>query len=201
MEPKEVTPVMHDEFYRFVANAYDRPRFVLHYKTDAPLNVRALLYIPEGKPGIFDMSPQTEAGVGLYCRKVLIKNKAENILPKWLRFCKGVVDSEDIPLNLSRELLQESALIRKLRTVLTNRVLRFLHDKSVKEKEEYDRFYRDYGIFLKEGIISSPEQAEKVDEFIRNFIQILNVIFSNFCRKKSLNCCATNLHLNLLARK
>jgi TNF receptor-associated protein 1 len=170
MEPKEVTPVMHDEFYRFVANAYDRPRFVLHYKTDAPLNVRALLYIPEGKPGLFDMSPQTEAGVGLYCRKVLIKNKAENILPKWLRFCKGVVDSEDIPLNLSRELLQESALIRKLRTVLTNRVLRFLHDKSVKEKEEYDRFYRDYSIFLKEGIISSPEQAEKVDKFIRTSI-------------------------------
>lgn len=162
MEPKEVTPVEHDEFYRFVANAYDRPRFVLHYKTDAPINVRALLYVPEGKPGLFEMSPQSsESGLGLYCRRVLIKNKAENLLPKWLRFCKGVVDSEDIPLNLSRELLQESALIRKLRTVLTNRLLRFLHDRSVKAPAEYDRFYLDYGIFLKEGIITSTDQQEK----------------------------------------
>ena len=145
MDPKQVTPVMHDEFYRFITNAYDRPRFVLHYQTDAPLNVRALFYVPEGKPGLFEMSPQTESGVGLYSRRVLIKNKAENILPKWLRFCKGVVDSEDIPLNLSRELLQESSLIRKLRTVITNRLLRFLFDRSQKEKEEYDRFYQEYG--------------------------------------------------------
>ncbi len=112
MEPKQVTAVEHDEFYRFVSNAYDRPRFVLHYKTDVPLNVRALLYFPEGKPGLFEMSRETDTGLSLYCRRVLIKNKAEHLLPKWLRFVKGVVDSEDIPLNLSRELLQEGALIR-----------------------------------------------------------------------------------------
>jgi len=112
MEPKEVTAVQHDDFYRFISNAYDRPRFILHYKTDAPLNVRALLYVPEGKPGLFELSRESDTGVSLYCRRVLIKNKAENLLPKWLRFCKGVVDSEDIPLNLSRELLQESVLIR-----------------------------------------------------------------------------------------
>jgi TNF receptor-associated protein 1 len=74
--------------------------------------VRALLYVPEGKPGLFELSRESDTGVSLYCRRVLIKNKAENLLPKWLRFCKGVVDSEDIPLNLSRELLQESVLIR-----------------------------------------------------------------------------------------
>ncbi|XP_057375330.1 heat shock protein 75 kDa, mitochondrial-like [Daphnia carinata] len=161
MDPKEVTAVQHDEFYRFISDSYDRPRFVLHYKTDVPLNVRALIYFPEGKPGLFEMSRESDAGLALYCRRVLIKNKAENLLPKWLRFCKGVVDSEDIPLNLSRELLQEGALIRKLRTVLTNRILRFLHDKSQKAKDEYERFYRDYGIFLKEGILSSNEQLEK----------------------------------------
>ncbi|XP_049764773.1 heat shock protein 75 kDa, mitochondrial [Schistocerca cancellata] len=161
MDPKEITPQMHDEFYRFVGNAYDRPRFTLHYKTDAPLSVRALIYFPEGKPGLFEMSRDMDVGVALYSRKVLIKSKADNILPKWLRFVKGVVDSEDIPLNLSRELLQNSALIRKLRTVLVNRILRFLHDRSTKDVEKFDAFYKDYGLFLKEGIVSSEEQLQK----------------------------------------
>ncbi|XP_052872938.1 heat shock protein 75 kDa, mitochondrial isoform X4 [Anopheles cruzii] len=161
MEPKQVTPEQHNEFYRFVGNTFDTPRFVLHYKTDVPLSIRALLYFPEGKPGLFEMSRDADVGVALYTRKVLIQSKTENLLPKWLRFVKGVVDSEDIPLNLSRELLQNSALIRKLRTALTNRVLRFLHDRSVKEPESYTKFYKDYGLFLKEGIVTSQEQQEK----------------------------------------
>lgn len=161
MEPKDVTQDQHNEFYRFVGNTFDTPRFTLHYKTDVPLSIRALLYFPEGKPGLFEMSRDSDIGVALYTRKVLIQSKTENLLPKWLRFIKGVVDSEDIPLNLSRELLQNSALIRKLRTVLTNRVLRFLHDRSTKDPENYDRFYKDYGLFLKEGIVTSQEPNEK----------------------------------------
>lgn len=160
VDSKDITPQMHDEFYRFIANSFDRPRFTLHYIADAPLSVRALLYFPEGKPGLFELSRDADVGVALYCRKVLIKSKAD-ILPKWLRFVKGVVDSEDIPLNLSRELLQNSALIRKLQTVLTNRILRFLHDKSTKETNEFNLFYKDYGIFLKEGIVSNTEQIQK----------------------------------------
>lgn len=161
MDPKEVTKEQHNDFYRFVGNTYDIPRFVLHYKTDVPLSIRALLYFPEGKPGMFEMSREGEIGVALYTKKILIQSKTENLLPKWLRFVKGVVDSEDIPLNLSRELLQNSALIAKLRNVLTNRVLRFLHDRSTKEPESYEKFYKDYGVFLKEGIITSTEQTEK----------------------------------------
>lgn len=161
MEPKDVTVEQHNEFYRFVGNTFDIPRFTLHYKTDAPLSIRALLYFPEGKPGLFEMSRDGEIGVALYTKKVLIQSKTENLLPKWLRFVKGVVDSEDIPLNLSRELLQNSALIAKLRNVLTNRVLRFLHDRSIKQPEEYEKFYKDYGLFLKEGIVTSHDQKEK----------------------------------------
>lgn len=110
-EPKEITPEQHKDFYRFVSNSYDLPRFTLHYKTDVPLSIRALFYFPDTKPSLFDLSRDTSTGVTLYSRKVMIISKAENILPKWLRFVKGVVDSEDIPLNLSRELLQNSALI------------------------------------------------------------------------------------------
>lgn len=169
MEPKDVTLEQHNEFYRFVGNTFDIPRFTLHYKTDVPLSIRALLYFPEGKPGLFEMSRDSDIGVALYTRKVLIQSKTENLLPKWLRFVKGVVDSEDIPLNLSRELLQNSALIRKLRTVLTNRVLRFLHDRAVKEPDNYDKFYKDYGLFLKEGIVTSnePQEKEEIAKLLR----------------------------------
>jgi TNF receptor-associated protein 1 len=161
MDPKEVTPDMHTEFYRYVGNTFDIPRYTLHYKTDVPLSIRALLYIPEGKPGLFEMSRDASTGIALYTRKVLIQSKTEVLLPKWLRFIKGVVDSEDIPLNLSRELLQNSALIKKLESVLTTRVLKFLLEKSQKDPLEYDKFYKDYGMFLKEGIVTSTDQNEK----------------------------------------
>jgi len=161
MDPKEVDPALHEDFYRYVSNAFDKPRFTLHYRTDAPMDIRALLYFPESRPGMFETSRDGEAGVALYCRKVMIKSKADNLLPKWLRFVKGVVDSEDIPLNLSRELLQDSSLIRKLRQVLTNRVLRYLQDRCRKERKSYMEFYKDYSFFLKEGIVTSTDQYEK----------------------------------------
>ncbi|KAK0183287.1 hypothetical protein PV327_001342 [Microctonus hyperodae] len=161
LEPKEISAEQHAEFYRFISNSYDAPKFILHYTADVPLSIRALLYFPDDKPGLFEMSRDTSPGISLYSRKVLIKSRADNLLPKWLRFVKGVVDSEDIPLNLSRELLQNSALITKLRNVLTARILKFLHERSTKQPEEYNEFYKDYGLFLKEGIVTSNEQSEK----------------------------------------
>jgi len=161
MDPKEVDSDTHEDFYRHVSGAFDKPRFVHHFRADAPMDIRALLYVPESRPGMFETSREGEAGVALYCRKVLIKSKTENIVPKWMRFVKGVVDSEDIPLNLSRELLQDSAQIRKLRTVITNKFLRFLGDKARKETKSYLEFYKDYGFFFKEGIITSNDQYEK----------------------------------------
>ncbi|XP_011694054.1 PREDICTED: heat shock protein 75 kDa, mitochondrial isoform X1 [Wasmannia auropunctata] len=162
-DPKDVTPLQHAEFYRFIGNCIDSPRFVLHYSTDVPLSIKALLYFPDEKPGLFDLARGITSGVSLYNRKILIKSKAENILPKWLRFITGVVDSEDIPLNLSRELLQNSTLIGKLRNVLTARILKFLNERSTKQPEDYNEFYKAYGLFLKEGIITSSDQSEKED--------------------------------------
>ncbi|CRL01686.1 CLUMA_CG014905, isoform A [Clunio marinus] len=163
MEPKEITDEQHLQFYRYIANSFDTPRFKIHFKTDVPVSIRAVLYFPEGKPGLFEMSRDTETGVALYTRKILIQSKTELMLPKWLRFVKGVVDSEDIPLNLSRELLQNSSLIRKIQSVLTSRVLKFLYEKSTKEPENYEKFYKDYGLFLKEGIVTTHDQKEKED--------------------------------------
>ncbi|XP_066498674.1 heat shock protein 75 kDa, mitochondrial [Hoplias malabaricus] len=161
MDPKEISDWQHEEFYRYVAQANDKPRYILHYCTDAPINIRSIFYVPENKPSMFDVSREMGSSVALYSRKVLIHTKAADILPKWLRFLRGVVDSEDIPLNLSRELLQESALIRKLRDVLQQRIIRFMYDQSKKESEKYARFFEDYGLFMREGIVTTAEQEVK----------------------------------------
>ncbi|PWA33845.1 hypothetical protein CCH79_00018726 [Gambusia affinis] len=161
MEPKEISDWQHEEFYRYIAQAYDKPRYTLHYRADAPLNIRSIFYVPDAKPSMFDVSREMGSSVALYSRKVLIQTKATDILPKWLRFLRGVVDSEDIPLNLSRELLQESALIRKLRNVLQQRVIRFLLDQSKKDPEKYNKFFEDYGLFMREGIVTTQEQDVK----------------------------------------
>ncbi|KAL2298774.1 hypothetical protein Nmel_014372 [Mimus melanotis] len=161
LDPKDISEWQHEEFYRFVAQAYDKPRYILHYKTDAPLNIRSIFYVPEQKPSMFDISREMGSSVALYSRKILIQTKAADILPKWLRFLRGVVDSEDIPLNLSRELLQESALIRKLRDVLQKRLIKFFIDQSKKDPEKYAKFFEEYGVFMREGIVTIAEQDVK----------------------------------------
>ncbi|XP_069838216.1 heat shock protein 75 kDa, mitochondrial [Dendropsophus ebraccatus] len=163
MDPKEIGEWQHEEFYRFIAQAYDKPRYTLHYKADAPLNIRSIFYVPEMKPSMFDVSRELGSSVALYSRKVLIQTKATDILPKWLRFLRGVVDSEDIPLNLSRELLQESALLRKLRDVLQRRLIKFFLDQNKKDPEKYNKFFEDYGLFIREGIVTTQEQDVKED--------------------------------------
>lgn len=169
MDPKDISEFQHEEFYRYIAQAYDKPRFILHYKTDAPLNIRSIFYVPEMKPSMFDVSRELGSSVALYSRKVLIQTKATDILPKWLRFVRGVVDSEDIPLNLSRELLQESALIRKLRDVLQQRLIKFFIDQSKKDAEKYAKFFEDYGLFMREGIVTTAEQdiKEEIAKLLR----------------------------------
>ncbi|KAH0632086.1 hypothetical protein JD844_020149 [Phrynosoma platyrhinos] len=163
MEPKDIGDWQHKEFYRFIAQAYDEPRYILHYKTDAPLNIRSLFYVPQMKPSMFDVSRELGSSVALYSRKVLILSKATDILPKWLRFLKGVVDSEDIPLNLSRELLQESTLIRKLQVVLQQRLIKFFVEQGKRDPEKYAKFFEDYGLFMREGIVTLAEQEVKED--------------------------------------
>ena len=113
------------------------------------------------KPSISDISQDSDVGVSLYSKKVLILAKANQILPRWLRFMKGVVDSEDIPLNLSRELLQDSNLIRRLRNILTQKIIRLLNDESKVDPVKFKEFYDDFSLYFKEGITKSQDQAEK----------------------------------------
>jgi TNF receptor-associated protein 1 len=120
--PHEVERDTYVEFYKYIANAIDDPLEILHFRADAPLEVRSLLFIPSFHSEKYGME-RMEPGVSLYSRKVLIEHKSPDILPDWLRFVKGVVDSEDLPLSISREKPQDSALIGKLRKALTRRFL------------------------------------------------------------------------------
>ncbi|XP_062513714.1 heat shock protein 75 kDa, mitochondrial-like [Corticium candelabrum] len=160
LPPKDVSQSQHEEFYKFIADAYDTPRYHLHFATDAPLNVRALFYIPQMLPEMFG-SQIVEPGVNLYSRRVLIQPKARGILPDWMRFVKGVVDSEDIPLNLSRELLQQTEVIRKLRMILTSRLLKFLGDEAKKDRKKYEKFFNDCGLYFRGGLVSAEDDYQK----------------------------------------
>jgi len=122
MEPNTVDDETHEEFYKYIAKAFDTPLTRLHFRADAPIEVKALFYVPSfhsERNGMERMKP----GVGLYCRKVLIENHSPDILPDWLRFIKGIVDSEDLPLSISREKPQDAKLIQKLRKVLTRKLI------------------------------------------------------------------------------
>ena len=132
------------------------------YKADAPLNIRSVLYVPSNIPEMFGFG-RMELGVSLYSRKILIQSKAQKILPEWLRFVRGVVDSEDIPLNLSRELLQDSALIQKLSDVLVNKLLRFFLEQSRKDEEKFKKFMQECGNYFREGIVTDQSSSRRED--------------------------------------
>ena len=154
------------EFYKFQANAFDEPRFWLHFNADAPLEINSILFAPTENMEGFGFG-RMEPGVSLYCRKVLIDSDPKNLLPDWLRFVRGVVDSADLPLNISRESMQDSSLIQKLNKVLTKRFLKTLEEKAKKEPEVYDDFWQNFGLFLKEGVTTDFTHRDHLLKLLR----------------------------------
>ena len=150
-DKKSISENQYNEFYRFISNAFDTPKYTLHFSADAPIDLKALLFVPSFHTEKLGMG-RTEMGVSLYSRKVLIESKPSDLLPDWLRFVKGVVDSEDLPLSLSREKPQDSALIRRIREAITRRLLRFLEGEMKDNPAKYNEFYTEFAFFFKEGI-------------------------------------------------
>lgn len=162
----ETTPEQYAEFYKFQAHAYDEPRFHLHFSADAPLQINAILFVPRDnseKQGLGRVEP----GVALYSRRVLIDAKPQDFLPSWLRFLRGVVDCEDLPLNISRETPQDKSIIAKLRGVITVRFLRFLEEEAAQRPESYATFYEEFGIYLKEGAALDFSHREQLSKLLR----------------------------------
>jgi len=162
----EITEEEYTEFYKFIGTAVDEPLYRLHFSADAPLAINALVYVPKENFEVLGMG-RMQPGVNLYCQKVLIDQHSENILPEWLRFLKGVVDSEDLPLNISRQSLQDNALVVKLRKVLTKRVIKFLNEEAERDATKYLEFWKTFGIFIKEGITSDYEHRGELGKLLR----------------------------------
>lgn len=166
-KPKnDITDDEYTEFYKFIGKAWDEPRYRMHFSADAPLEINALLFVPQENTELFGMG-QMEAGVSLYCKNVLIDDNPEGLLPEWLRFLRGVIDSADLPLNISRESMQDSALVRKLNRVVTKRFLKFLDGEAKSDAEKYGEFYQKFSRFLKEGIATDHESKDSIAKLLR----------------------------------
>ncbi len=156
----------YNDFYKFIGNAATDPMYRLHFSADAPLAINALLFVPAENFEVFGFG-KVEPGVNLYCQRILIDQHSKNILPEWLRFLKGVVDSEDLPLNISRQALQDNSLVAKLRRVITKRFLKHLDEEATREPEQYLKFWSTFGIYLKEGATSDYEYQKEIGKLLR----------------------------------
>ncbi|MEY2745865.1 MAG: hypothetical protein RL112_907 [Planctomycetota bacterium] len=149
---EEIKKEEYDEFYRRLAHDWTPPFETIHFKAEGGLEYSALLFVPERRPmDLFD-GTQGRSRIALYVRRVLIMQESEDLLPSWLRFVRGVVDSNDLPLNVSREVLQSDSKVRAIGKRLVKRVLDALDGVKSNDRERYARFWRNFGVCLKEGI-------------------------------------------------
>ena len=165
-EPKSsIKPEQYNEFYKFLSHDFEDPFHVIHKSVDAPIQFNALLFIPKKNTDIFGFN-RDNYGLDLYVRRVLINHQNKDLLPEYLSFVKGVVDSEDLPLNISRETLQENVIFTKIATSVTKQVLSELEKLAKDDKEKYAQFWKEFARIFKMGYTDYANQ-EKFVELLR----------------------------------
>ncbi len=157
----EISELQYKEFYRHVAHSFDDPWLTLHYRAEGKLDYSALLYVPGTPP--FDLfHPERKGHLRLYVKRVFITDDCPELLPSWLRFLRGIVDSEDLPLNVSREMLQKNPLLARIRSGLLKRVLDTLEKRAKEDAEDYAKFWGNFGAVVKEGIYEEAGERERI---------------------------------------
>src|ERR1700751_2809845 len=157
----EITAEQYKEFYHHVGHSFDDPWLTLHNKAEGVLEYTNLLFVPSTKP--FDLfDPERKSRIKLYVRRVFITDAATDLLPASLRFRRGIVDSEDLPLNVSREMLQSNPMAARIRQQLTRRVLSELAKKAGEAADEYAKFWDNFGAVLKEGLYEERDHRDEV---------------------------------------
>jgi len=164
--PSELSDEEYNGFYRYISASDDEPFYRLHLTADAPIQLSSILFVPPRNLEKFGFT-KLKPGVSLYSRRVLIQQHMEKLLPEYLRFINGVVDSDDIKLNISRETLQDDAVFRKLGSFLTKRIFRFLGEEAEKDSVRYSEFWDLFGAFLKEGVVSDFENRRELAKLLR----------------------------------
>jgi molecular chaperone HtpG len=167
LRPKnEITDEEYGEFYKHISHDMNSPAETIHYNAEGAIEFKALLFIPEAKPFDMMMNNDPKAHLNLYVQRVFISNEFDNLLPGYLRFVKGVVDSSDLPLNVSREILQENPMLDKIRKNLVGRILKTLAQMKKQDYAEFLIFHENFSTVLKEGLQSDWENKEKIADLL-----------------------------------
>jgi molecular chaperone HtpG len=162
----ELSDEDYQAFYQHITHDSDTARTWAHNKVEGNIEYTSLLYLPKRAP--FDLfEREQKGGIQLYVKRVFIMDKAAELLPPWLRFMRGLVDTADLPLNVSRELLQNNRTVEKIKSALVKRSLDLLEDLAANKSEEYAQFWTTFGAVLKEGIIDDPGQKERIAKLLR----------------------------------
>lgn len=163
---KDITEEQYTEFYRHSSHAFDTPWHVMHNKVEGTLNHTSLLFVPTVQP--FDLfDAERKSHVKLYVNRVFISETTKDLVPAYLRFLRGIVDSQDLSLNVSREMLQTDPKLAKIKTQVTKKVLSELKKKATKAPEDYAKFWANFGAVLKEGLVEDPNLRDRILEVCR----------------------------------
>lgn len=167
LRPKnEITAEEYSEFYKHLSHDMNEPAETIHYNAEGAIEFKALLFIPEKRPFDLMMNHDPKAHLNLYVQRVFISNEFGNLLPGYLRFVKGVVDASDLPLNVSREILQENPQLEKIRNNLVSRILKTLAQIKEKDFEKFSGLHEEFGTLLKEGLQSDWSNKEKIADLL-----------------------------------
>jgi molecular chaperone HtpG len=166
MSKNSVTEEQYKDFYKQLTLDFEDPLLHTHVVTDAPVQLYALLYIPgKSDRGIFSL--RRDDGLKLYSRNILIDEYNKDLLPEHLRFVQGVVDSEDLPLNVSRETVQATGLMARLKKVITGQIMKELENLAKNNAEKYQTFWNEFGAYLKQGVATNPVEGESIHPLLR----------------------------------
>ncbi len=161
----EITDEQYNEFYHHISRNFDTPWMRLHFKAEGSIEYTGLLFIPSERP--YDLfQPDRQQSLKLYVNRVFISDKVDELMPAYLRFVRGIIDSSDLPLNISREMLQQNALIAKIRTGTVSRILKELKKRS-ENYDDYIKFWNNFGVAFKEGIYEDPTNRVEIAELSR----------------------------------
>ena len=163
---KEIKNEEYNEFYKHIGHDFEDPLAHIHNKVEGKLEYTSLLYIPSQAP--FDLWDREQRhGVKLYVRRIFIMDDAQQLLPPWLRFIRGVIDSDDLPLNVSREILQKNKVVDSIRSGCTKKIIGLLKSMAKNDEEKYQKFWKIFGKVLKEGVVDSTDYKDDLSHLFR----------------------------------